>query len=127
MLDKTQDFLDSKRRWPPLTVTGRQLLSLSCLATRPMQLCLNGKSLTRLVYGVSYLGELEKEEEETGAAFMADEVSKSCAAQPPLEETGNTEADTVALKLEDRDCQLEDGDSDRDASFAGPADEYVYM
>ena len=58
---------------------------------------------------------------------MADAVSKSCAAQPPLEEIGNTEADTVALKLEDRDCQLEDRDGDRDASFAWPVDEYVYM
>ena len=37
------------------------------------------------------------------AAFMADELGKSRAALPPLEETGNTEADAAALELENWD------------------------
>ena len=37
------------------------------------------------------------------ATFMVDELGKSRAALPPLEETGNTEADAAALKLENRD------------------------
>ena len=47
---------------------------------------------------------------------MEDELGKSRAALPPLEETGNTAADAAELELEDPD---DDGDS----SIAGHPEE----
>ena len=62
------------------------------------------------------LQELEKVKEATLDAFMADDLCKSRAALPPLEETGNIATDAAALKLKDQD-------NDGDSSIAGHPEE----
>ena len=62
------------------------------------------------------LEELEKAKEVTWDSFMEDELGKTRAAMPPLEETGDTAADDAELELEDLD---DDGHS----SIAGHPEE----
>ena len=113
-MDKAQAVLDKFRRKEKMTAPDWKVVIAFVLprykANEPVSKCQTiGKIKDKLQ-------ELEKAKEVTWDAFMEDELGKSRAALPPLEETGNTAADAAELELEDPD---DDGDS----SIAGHPEE----
>ena len=100
-LDKAQAVLDKFRRKEKMTAPDWKVVIAFVLprykANEPVSKCQTiGKIKDKLQ-------ELEKAKEVTWDSFVEDELGKSRAAMPPLEETGNTAADAAELELEDPD------------------------
>ena len=100
-LGKAQAVLDKFRRKEKMTAPDWKVVIAFVLprykANEPVSKCQTiGKIKDKLQ-------ELEKAKEVTWDSFVEDELGKSRAAMPPLEETGNTAADAAELELEDPD------------------------
>ena len=116
-MNKAQAVLDKFHRKEKMTAPDWKVVIAFVLprykANEPVSKC---RTIEKIK---DKLQELEKAKEVTWDAFMEDELGKSRAALPPLEETGNTAADAAdAAELE-----LEDPDDDGDSSIAGHPEE----